>query len=70
MGRLSEPADSSTVDVLLATTDHPGHGLFAIVERVINQILLARRIGAPAQRSARVEGGSDDVESLSVAVVV
>ena len=33
------------VDVLLATVDHHGHGFFAIVERIINQILHARKIG-------------------------
>jgi hypothetical protein len=36
-------------DVLLATCDSAGHGMFAIVERVINQILLARRLGARAR---------------------
>ena len=29
------------VDVLLAITDNVGHGLFAIVERVVNQVLFA-----------------------------
>ena len=32
-------------DVLLATSDNVGHGLFALVERAANQILLARRLG-------------------------
>jgi hypothetical protein len=45
VGALSA-ADVAPVDILLATSDHAGHGMFAIVERVINQILLARRIGA------------------------
>lgn len=33
------------VHVLLATSDHFGHGLFAMVQRVLNQIHLARREG-------------------------
>ena len=33
------------VDVLLAVTDNAGHGLFAIVERVVNQVLFARAMG-------------------------
>ena len=33
------------VNVLLATSDHFGHGVFALVQRVINQIHLARRNG-------------------------
>lgn len=33
------------VDVLLAVTDHYGHGLFALVQRVLNQVHLARRLG-------------------------
>jgi hypothetical protein len=35
----------TTVDVLLAGSDNRGHGLFAIVERVINQVLFARAVG-------------------------
>ena len=35
-------ASAAGVDVLLATSDNAGHGLFAMVERVINQILYAR----------------------------
>jgi len=31
--------------VLLATSDHFGHGLFALVQRVLNQVYLARRNG-------------------------
>ena len=33
------------VDVLLATSDHFGHGVFALVQRVLNQISLARMHG-------------------------
>lgn len=33
------------IDVLLATSDHFGHGLFAMVQRVLNQIDFARRRG-------------------------
>eukprot|EP00966_Prymnesium_polylepis_P001632 37729-Prymnesium_polylepis.2 len=33
------------IDVLLATADHYGHGFFAIVERVVNQVLYARWAG-------------------------
>ena len=33
------------VDVLLATSDHFGHGVFALVQRVLNQIHLARSHG-------------------------
>ena len=33
------------VDVLLAVSDNAGHGLFATVERVINQVLYARAKG-------------------------
>jgi hypothetical protein len=50
---LNVPGAASAVDVLLATSDHAGHGMFAIVERVINQILLARRIGARVQPGLR-----------------
>ena len=35
----------SGVDVLLATSDHFGHGLFAMVQRVLNQIHLALEHG-------------------------
>lgn len=35
-------ASGAGVDVLLAISDNVGHGLFAIVERVINQVLFAR----------------------------
>ena len=38
-------AVSSEVDVLLAVSDNRGHGLFAIVERVVNQVLYARAHG-------------------------
>ena len=31
--------------MLLATTDHWSHGLFAVVERVVNQVLHARASG-------------------------
>lgn len=33
------------IDVLVATADHFGHGFFAIVERVVNQVLYARWAG-------------------------
>ena len=36
------PDDAGAADVLLASSDNRGHGLFAMVERVINQILFAR----------------------------
>ena len=37
-------AGAAPVDVLLATCDNAGHGLFALLERVVNQVLLARRL--------------------------
>ena len=38
-------ARAAGVNVLLATSDHFGHGLFAMVQRVLNQVHLARREG-------------------------
>ena len=32
------------IDVLLATSDHFGHGVFAMVQRVLNQVHMARRL--------------------------
>jgi hypothetical protein len=37
------PGRDGVVDVLLATSDHFGHGVFAMVQRILNQIHLARR---------------------------
>lgn len=42
--RLLHPS-RARVDVLLAVSDHVGHGFFAIVERVANQVLYARASG-------------------------
>jgi len=36
---------SRTVDVLVSTSDHHGHGLFALVQRVLNQVVLAQKLG-------------------------
>lgn len=45
-GGSSNAADAQPpIDVLLATSDHRGHGLFATVERVLNQILFAQEKG-------------------------
>ena len=41
---LGQPS-TSAADVLLVASDNRGHGLFAMVERVANQILFARSIG-------------------------
>lgn len=58
---LRSPAAASGVDVLLVVSDNTGHGLFASVERVINQVLFAQAkglepyvfLGAPAWRSVQ-----------------
>lgn len=42
---LAAGGGSGGVDVLLAHSDNAGHGLFAMVERIINQILYARASG-------------------------
>ena len=36
------PVGGGGVDVLLATSDHFGHGLFAMMQRILNQVHLAR----------------------------
>jgi hypothetical protein len=38
-------ASGKAVDVFIATSDHFGHGLFALVARVLNQVHLARKLG-------------------------
>lgn len=39
------PLRAGVVDILLATSDNRGHGLFAMVERIANQVLFARSVG-------------------------
>jgi len=43
------PRTAGAVDVFVATCDHYGHGLFALVERILNQIMFAKRqVGRPS----------------------
>jgi len=42
-GANASAAVDAGVDVLLATSDHRGHGFFATIERVLNQLLFAAR---------------------------
>lgn len=42
---VSRRKGTGSVDVLLATSDHFGHGVFALVQRVLNQIHLGRSLG-------------------------
>ena len=41
-------ARHSPINMLLISSDHNNHGLFAQVERVLNQLLLAENLGLPA----------------------
>ena len=42
---LATPSTAGGADVFIATFDHYGHGLFALVERVLNQLHFAKKRG-------------------------
>lgn len=56
-------ARAAGADVLLATCDSAGHGMFAIVERVVNQILLARKLGGRKRSELASSGASPTVDA-------
>ena len=42
---VAEAAVRGGIDIYVATSDHSGHGLFALLERVLNQLHHARQLG-------------------------